>query len=170
AGCVVQELWLVPVGATPKPRSDAYSTQFEDTDSARKYDEGFLPNERDFNESYTTSIDDSLDGFADSLRKEPKSLGYIIAYAQYRIDQWSEYDGRGRKSARKRVMLDPVGTAQKEMAEKKAALVKKYGISPARLRLLNGGYRKWRSMELWIVPQGEHAPIPTPNSFPKGHR
>jgi hypothetical protein len=168
AGCVVQELWLVPVGATPKPRSDAYQNEFVDLDSARKYDEAPFYGGKFFPESYFTTVHASLEGYADALRKEPRSSACIIAYAQYWVDR-SE-DRRGRKRTREQVQLDPPGTARRELARVKVTLAKTYRIPASRIRLVDGGYRKWSEMELWIVPRGEHAPIPTPNAFPKGRR
>jgi hypothetical protein len=52
----------------------------------------------------------------------------------------------------------------------KQLLIGVFGILPSRIHLIDGGYRKWRGVELWIVPPGEHPPIPTPNSFPTGRR
>lgn len=163
AGCVIQELWVVPVGATPKPRSDAYQTEFEDTDSTRKFDEAPLSAEN----SYYQSISHSLEGFANALRREPRARAYLIAYSQYWVNKWEQEDKRGVKRTQRSVNRDPPGTAQRALARVKVGLVKKYGVSPSRIRLIDGGYRKWGQMELWIVPRGEHAPLPTPNAFPK---
>lgn len=166
AGCVIQELWVVPVGATPTPRSDAYRTEFEDTDSTRKFDEAPFAAEN----SYYQSIYHSLEGFASVLRREPRSSAYLIAYSQYWVNKWEEEDSRGIKRTRRSVNRDPPGTAQRALAAVKAELEKKYGVSASRIKMIAGGYRKWGQMELWIVPRGEHAPLPTPNAFPKGRR
>ena len=48
----------------------------------------------------------------------------------------------------------------------KRHLIDTYGVPVSRIRTIDGGYRKRRSVELWIVPAGEPLPIPTPNSFP----
>jgi hypothetical protein len=170
AGCAVQELWLVPFDAAPKPRSDAYPNDFEDKSLARKYDEAFYLTPGDLSESYTETIFSSLEGFADALRKEPHSRAYVIAYSQYWTERWDDVNKRGRKITREQVRRDPVGAAEREMAKLKTELARKHGVLPSRIKLVNGGYRKWRLMELWIVPPGAHAPIPTPNAFPKGHR
>lgn len=164
ADCLTQELWIVPVGATPTPRKDAYQTGFEDTDSARKYDEEGIEEEA----SYYTSIYQSLEGFANALKREPRSSAYLIAYAQYWVSRWEDTDERGVKRSRVSVQRDPPEAARKSLAVAKEQLVNKYKIPPSRIKLIDGGYRKWAEMELWIVPRGEHAPIPTPNAFPKG--
>lgn len=166
AGCVFQELWIVPVGATPKPRGDAYQTDFEDTDSTRKFDEAPFGAQN----SYSQSISHSLEGFANVLRREPRARAYLIAYAEYSVYKYEEEDDRGVKRTHRSVNRDPSGTARRALARVKAALVKKYGVSPARISLIDGGYRKWGQVELWIVPRGEHAPLPTPNAFPKERR
>ncbi|MCA1630331.1 MAG: hypothetical protein LC785_03815 [Acidobacteria bacterium] len=166
AGCLTQELWLVPVGATPTPRSDAYKNEFEDTDSTRKFDEASLSADS----SYQQSIYHSLEGFANALRKEPRARAYLVAYSGYWINRWEEQDERGVKRTHRDVNRDSPGTARRALARVKAELVKKHGVSPSRIKLMDGGYRKWGEMELWIVPRGEHTPIPTPNAFPKGRR
>lgn len=163
ASCLSHELWLVPPGTAPKPREDAYYRAFEDTDVARKYDEYHFTILEDMLVSFSTEFENGLEGFAQALRNEPRTLAYIIAYEGYRVESWEEEDERGRKKTRRRVSIDPRGTAWKELRSKKAELVKRYGISPSRIKLVNGGYRKWREVEFWIAPPGARPPIPTPN-------
>lgn len=153
ANCLTQELWIVPIGATPTPRSDAHTNQFIDTDSAWKFDEYYypLPGNYDEGDEYAGN---SLEAFAEALRKYARSQAYILVYPEHHIERRS----------------DPPNTALKMLRAVKADLVSKYGIASSRIKLMNGGYRKLRQVELWIVPRGEHAPIPTPNSFPKKRR
>jgi hypothetical protein len=166
ASALVQELWIVPVGATPTPRGDAYSNQFVDTESAWKFDEYYyaLPNGVD------EYAGDSLEAFAEALRKQPNSQAYIVAYPQYYIERWELNEGRRKIRTRQRISKDRPGTALKMLKEVKADLVKRYRVAPSRIKVVNGGYRKQRQIELWIVPRGEHPPIPTPNAFPKKRR
>ena len=170
ASCLTHEFWIVPPGTAPKPRADAYSRGFEDTDVARKYDEYHYTIPEDMLVSYSTEYENGLEGFANALRKEPQTLAYIIAYEGYRVDRWEEEDERGRKKRHRRVSIDPRGTAWKELKGKRAELVKKYGIPSSKVKLVNGGYRKWREIELWIVPNGARPPIPTPNVYPPRRR
>ncbi|HEY0079565.1 MAG TPA: hypothetical protein VGB73_13210 [Pyrinomonadaceae bacterium] len=153
ASCLSHELWIVPPGTAPKPRKDAYSRGFEDTDVARKYDEYHYTILEDMLVSYSTEFENGLEGFAQALRNEPRTLAYIIAYEGYRAESWEEEDEKGRKKTHRRLSIDPCGTAWKELRSKKTELVKRYGLSPSRVKLVNGGYRKWREVEFWIVPR-----------------
>lgn len=167
--CLAQELWVVPKGDTPTPRPDAYRRDFTDTESVRKFDEYYyyLPYAEE-EHSEAIELGDSLEAFADALRKEPRAFGYIIAYPQYYVYWWEDSSEDGREWRRRRVYQDRPSAASTMLREIKADLVKKYRVAPSRIKVMNGGYRKTRSVELWIVPRGEHAPIPTPNAFPKG--
>ena len=174
ANCLTQELWIVPIGATPKPISDAYDNSFVDTDSPRKFDEhSFGSPEDGITSDWSANNRDMavyLDAFAAALQKEPQSKAYIIAYGQYYIERGVvDYTGRGSKNYR-RVYLDSPGTAMKILSAERDYLIKTYRIAPSRIKLVNGGYRSTRLAELWIVPRGASAPIPTPNRFPRGRR
>lgn len=176
SSCLIQELWVAPAGTTPTPRSDAYSNEFIDTESVRKFDEFFFPLPERQGEAaelreYGNLVVDYLEPFVNALRREPRSQAYVIAYAQYYTERWEEFysDGRVRRT-RRRVTLDPPGTAQRILQTTRNHLIRTFGIAPSRIRLVNGGYRRSREIELWIVPRGEHAPIPTPNAFPQRRR
>ena len=166
ANCLTQELWIVPAGTAPIPRNDAYPRHFADLDSARKIDEFSydlsLNRRRRVLTEYPTEAD-YLETFANQLRAEKHSMAYIIAYAHFsrrrQLVGDSDYVYYERR-------IDPDGTARRRLRFEKNILVKAYGIEPSRIRLIDGGYRTWRSVEFWIVSRGAHAPIPTPNSFP----
>lgn len=168
APCLVQELWIVPVGSAPTPRPDAYARYFPDLDSPRKIDEyEFDPPERGKRSASSSSDDedgDYLETFATQLKQSPKTIACIIAYAQFnpRPGPVDYGDYEPVKDAR----LDRPGTARQRLNTERRRLIEIYGIAASRIRLINGGYRKRRMVELWIVPRGEHLPIPTPNSFP----
>jgi hypothetical protein len=160
-----QELWIVPPGTAPIPRSDAYQRNFVDTDSARKFDE------------FTWGSDDSepgvyaeqLETYATTLHAEPNARAYVIAYSGYYRQRttWIE-DGKRNRSVQ--TYRDPPGSALKVLMQARRLLLKDFQIFPSRIHLVNGGYRKRGGLELWIVPQGEHPPIATPNSFPPHRR
>jgi hypothetical protein len=168
ADCLVQELWIVPVGTAPTPRPDAYPQYFPDLDSPRKIDEyGFDRLDRGKESATWFGADESgdyLEAFATQLKKEPKTLACIIVYAQFNprpgLVDYGNYEPV------RDVRLDGKGTAHQRLNTERARLIKIYGIAPSRIKLVDGGYRKRRTVELWIVPRGERLPIPTPNSFP----
>jgi hypothetical protein len=167
ADCLTQEFWIVPPGTTPVPRSDAYARNFADLDSARKIDEfGYevtgASRSRDLSE-YPTEAD-LLETFATELRREKRALAYLVAYAHFSPKRQLVGDDNHEISHEPRI--DPPGTARKRLRFERNLLVKVYGIAPSRIRLIDGGYRKSRGVEFWLVPRGEHAPIPTPNSYP----
>jgi hypothetical protein len=165
ASCLIREFWIVPIGATPKPRDDVHVNWLEDTASTYKFDEYYysLPEDGDEIEP------NDFEAYVKALRKQPRSRAYIIAYPQYYLEQqYKDYDDKGiGRHPYKRVHLDRQGTAQRMLKTERDALVKEHHISPSRIVTVNGGYRKVRQVELWIVPRGEHAPIATPNAFPK---
>ncbi|HEX8847142.1 MAG TPA: hypothetical protein VF791_21035 [Pyrinomonadaceae bacterium] len=155
ASCLTQEFWIVPIGATPTPRSDTSTNSFIDVGSAWKFDEYYFPLPLSgYYDEGDESAGNSLEAYADAVRKYASSQAYILAYPQY--------------SAERRP--DPPNAASKMLSAVKAELVGKYKIAPSRIKVVNGGYRKLRQVELWIVPRGEHAPIATPNSFPRRRR
>lgn len=171
ANCVSQELWLVPLGMAPTPRTDAYTTTFEDPDSSRKFYEAtyYAP---DFgSESYSFDVSNSLEGFSEALRRNPKSQGYLVTYAGYRVDDLSEFNEKGVAIKHgRRIVIEPTGVARKQLLESKKILVKEYKIPASRIKVIFGGYRGWPLMELWLVPRNGSPPVPTPDRFPKRSR
>ncbi|MGI8653672.1 MAG: hypothetical protein ACR2LC_00475 [Pyrinomonadaceae bacterium] len=172
--CLTYELWIVPVGTTPKPRSDAYGDQPPAPDSVYKYAEYYYSLPQDFSENGGDVFEHSLailDGFAAALRRQPHTRGFIIAYSQYRVERIdsSEFSSGHmvRSKSYMRDYLDAPRTVRKILQTERNHLIKSYGVAPSKIITVNGGYRKLRQVELWIVPRGEHAPIATPNAFPK---
>ena len=166
---LTQELWVVPPGATPVPRSDAKIGYFQNPDSAWKFNEhGFLP--LDQYKRFGMRLDreaevEYLEAYANEVKKRPNQSACIIAYAQYNrhppLVDWS-----GDYEPRREARLDPSGTARKELNRERGYLMTAYGIPAAKIKMIDGGYRKHRWIEFWIVPAGEPLPIPTPNAFP----
>lgn len=171
ASCLIQELWIVPVGATPTPRSDAYSRQFTDIGAARKFDEFYFssPHDEELEAGASSNAVDEfghLEGFATALQSEPRSRAYIIGYAQYDRERSLIRYTDGSDKTFRRTRLDPPGLLRRRLRMERDALIKTYRIAPSRITVVDGGYRTQREIELWIVPQGVAAPIPTPNAFP----
>lgn len=165
SGCLMYELWLVPAGAAPPERRFTYRYPKRDSGSAYLFDTLSYSLPHDEVEAYSNGHEANtyLDAFATELKENPRSRGYIIAYAQYCAD--CRYEGN-----RPRVLRDPAGTVTDILKEKKNYLVQRHGINPARVTTVDGGYRRWRGVELWIVQRGEYAPIPTPNQFPSSRK
>jgi hypothetical protein len=83
-----------------------------------------------------------LDLMAQRLRGEPGTRSWIVAYA-------------GRFAYENEAL---------ERAEQaKRYLVEKHGIEPKRVVVVDGGFREWRSIELWLEESGAlNEPLATP--------
>ncbi len=161
--CFSYELWIVPAGAPSPKRRYTYETR-EDLSTAHLFDllNTFANDDVEVPPNATEN-DLELRAFAAELKGNPKSRGYVIAYPQYCRD--CQYDGY------KAILLrDNAGTIQNILRAKRNYLVRDQRIDPSRIVTINGGYRKEREIELWIVPSKGYAPIPTPNQFPKLRR
>lgn len=173
ANCLTQELWIVPKNTAPVPRNDAKIGHFYYPDVAWKFFEfSFVPPERYKRFGIKESPDeeaDYLEAYADAIKKRRSNIAAVIAYAQYSQNpRMVDYSGSYEPSTD--VRLDIAGTARRKLLQIKSVLAKTYGIPASRIQTIDGGYRKVRSVELWIVPAGEASPIATPNSFPNGRR
>jgi hypothetical protein len=166
---LVQELWIVPPGSAPTPRTDAKVGFLWDPDTAWKFNEiDFLPREqyRKFGITrYREAEVEYLEAYANEVKKKQNRLACIIVYAQYNrrpglVDYAGDYEPI------RETQLDPPGTARKQLIREKEILMKDYGIPASSIKTIDGGYRKHRAIEYWIVPEGEPLPRPTPNSFP----
>lgn len=155
AACFTYELWIVDPGAAPKPRADAYSRIFIDTDSALKFDEIHYALRSDLGE-YDASVPgitpEELEAFAAALRQHPRARAHVIAYKQHQRDR----------------RTDPPGVSRQMLRSVRRDLIKLFGIAPARIKVADGGHRVWRQVELWLVPPGVQAPVATPSAFPRG--
>jgi len=99
---------------------------------------------REFDECNNCTFDDQkarLDNLAVELQNDPSTRAYIIAYG-------------GRMS--------PLGQVEKLMSRARDYLVTQRGIDASRFVVVNGGFREEDSVELWLVPSGAAAPLPTP--------
>ena len=144
AGCLVQELWIVPPGAAPPPRLDATFDTHQPP--AYKFDEHHYSSPREQDEmTYWRQPPDELlaylEAFAIELRKNPRSYGYLIAYRSAKRD---------RPSA-----------ARSMLQTEKNFLVKKLGVKPSQIKTVDGGTRGWRTMELWIAESIDDVPMIT---------
>jgi hypothetical protein len=170
ANCVSQEFWLAPPGTTPAIRADAYPRTFE-YEGLQQFSEAIYAESGWESESYSFDISNSFEGFAEALRRHPKTVGYLIAYAGVRKDERGQYNDKGIEIWHKTVtIVQPAASARRELRNRKSYLVKKFGVSSSRLITIFGGYREAPIMELWIGPHSGHAPIATPTIFLRKRR
>jgi hypothetical protein len=153
ASCLSQELWVVPKGTAPRPRADAYADSYQP--SAYKFDEHYYSLANDLaDNSYWSVPPDNLFGyleaFALALRKEPGSVGYLVAY--------------------KAADRDRPSVARSMLLKERSFLINRFGIKPSRIRTIDGGYREWRTMELWVVRKGDYTPVITSYSISRNRR
>ncbi|HEY0097859.1 MAG TPA: hypothetical protein VGB76_02795 [Pyrinomonadaceae bacterium] len=87
-----------------------------------------------------------LDNYAVGLAAAPEMQAYIIFYGGRRDN--------GRLPRR--------GEAERLAARLPNYLVKTRAIAPARITLINGGFREEWTAELWLSPRGAKAPAPAP--------
>lgn len=170
---LTQELWIVPPGTAPVPRSDARIGYSQPPDSAWKFDEYafFPPGQYPRGAASNREAEvEYLEAFASEVKKQPKQLACLIAYAQYDPNPKQIYREGDYYGPHPDVHLDPPATARNRLAMDKKYLIGDYGLPASSVKIIDGGYRKRRSIEFWIVPPGEPLPIATPNSFPPGRK
>ncbi|HSE15483.1 MAG TPA: hypothetical protein VLB46_00435 [Pyrinomonadaceae bacterium] len=143
ASCLSQELWIVPAGSAPKPREDAYDNSYKP--SVYKFDEHYYQMGNDPDEiSYwpipPANLIGYLEAFGETLLKDRKLVGYLIAF---------------RDAAR-----DNRQTTKRMLRTERNFLIRKFRIEPWRLKTVDGGYQPSRTMELWIAQPG-YQPIVT---------
>lgn len=136
ASCLIQEIWIVPPGATPTPRADAYPSSYQP--SVYKFDEHYYGEEGD-QYYWRDSLNDLLEGLALELQRNPKSNCYLVAYNRANHDGWR--------------------AARSLLRRERNFLIKNFGIKPGRIRTIDGGYREWPTMELWIADKKGAVPI-----------
>lgn len=142
ASCLTQELWIVEPGGTPEPRNDAYSNSYEP--SAYKFDEHYYASPRtpeagNYWQDASEYPLGYLEAFGQELQKHPRAYGYLIAYAAI---------SQNKRSVSRRMLR-----------MERDFLVKEFGIKPARIKTIAGGYRERSTMELWIAQEGAGVPI-----------
>jgi len=112
------------------------------------------PSAKQFDTCCSCSYDDQkarLDNFAIELQNDPSATAYIVAYTR-----------PSRRGAKDDLLL----------TRSRDYLVTHRGFDASRIVLINGGYRDYECLELWVVPRGAKPPRPAPNfegsSSPQG--
>lgn len=154
------QIWIVPAGAFPPELLKPVSNSLENSKIARKFDELYYAY-KDLDYEYWDG--DSFDEFSELLKKETDSIAYVILYPQY--EKYGNEDDNEKPVIRK----DSSKTTNSVIANIRKNL-RKVGISLSKIKIVNGGYRDFRQIELWILPKGVEPPAATPNAFPKIQR
>lgn len=135
------DLWIVPDGVAAPVLSATPPPELSKKALASKFDEFYLSGEW-FNFQKEPVL---LDGFAETLKIQPDSIGYIIVYK-----------GRG-------FACEYCYFWGKELAfanDLRQYLSKTHRIIPQRIKIIDRGYRSGK-MELWVVPHGMRLPPPS---------
>lgn len=149
------QIWIASEGQTPELKYPV-TNYLEDTSVARKFDEYYYA----FNDlEYDYWDGDNLDEYVALIKKEPNAIAYVILYPEY-----SSYGNENGKTITRR---DSVRKTNLVKANIIKDLTKKHKLSLSRIRLINGGYRDYRQIELWILPKGVVPPAATLDAFPK---
>jgi hypothetical protein len=140
---VRMELWVVPKGA-----AELKSNFVEDTKSARKFDTYTY-----WGDVCSSGRYPALAEFAEALKRRPEWQGYIVIRPHRNKPGVSvgdaDWDLDGYVSRRQ---------ALRRTTKDKSYLVRKFGLSPARLKAVVGDNDDWTHAELWLVPPGAELP------------
>jgi hypothetical protein len=139
------ELWIIPKGA-----AEPGSNFVEDWKTARQFD-GYIYWDAEYCGGDRLS---ALAGFAKKLKEMTDWQGYIVIRphinkrgVSIRNEGWDPDGNVSRQQALRRVTKD------------KRYLVKKFGLSAARLKAVVGEKDGWTHAELWLVPPGAEPPV-----------
>jgi hypothetical protein len=82
-----------------------------------------------------------VDTFAKVLKSEPTAQGYIVVYG-------------GRRTVK--------DEAVDEASWVRRRLIRRAAIDSMLIGVIDGGYREWHTVELWLVPKGASPPMAAP--------
>lgn len=112
----------------------------------------------------------SLDVFAQQLKDKPEMKGYLIFYGQYCTScSFSAVYSRKGKYLRDKpnIYLDSQKSVRAILKKEKDYLIKHHEIDATRILVINGGYREWRALELYLMPKDSKNPKVRPTTFPR---
>ena len=102
-----------------------------------------------------------LDNFGIQLNNEPEAQAYIIYYGG------RCYSGCEEDYPRHRPRVPRKGEAKQRAGRIEPYLVETRGLDPARIVVIDGGFRESWEAELWIVPKGAPPPPIKPTVSPE---
>lgn len=138
-GQVRVELWVLAAGVSapePTPASEAATNFAGKLGQYQTYDELVLLAEGGTGGISFGNV--TLATFADTLRQQPASRAYIVAYAD-------------RNAA--------LGAAARVARREAARILRHYGLEANRVSVINGGRRATTRIELWILPADAPPPV-----------
>lgn len=139
------ELWIIPQGA----RLPVVNAADDYKKSARFDTYGYWDGELCGSERLG-----ALAGFAESLKLRPHWQGYIVVRPHR--------NRRGMRTGDEN--WGPDGYISRQQAGRRATkdrryLLKKFGLDPARIKVVVGDRDEWTHAELWLVPPGAEPPV-----------
>jgi hypothetical protein len=154
AGFIFQ-IWNIPAGAKEPELLKLISDSINNTKIAREFDDDYYG----FGESESEYADgDTFTEFADVIKREPDSTAYVILYPTYYKYNDSDVNSAGETDSLRKINRVKVDITRR---------LRKVGVPLSKIKIVNGGYRDFRQVELWILPKGVKPPVATPNAFPK---
>lgn len=167
------QLWLAPAGKKPPIN---ISTNDGNIFKTILFDRFNYPNLFDDRtccaiDSFTEQTKKALlDELAKKIIEKPEIKAYLIFYGQYCTNCSSSaiYSRSGKYLGDKPdIYLDSLKVINNILRKEKKYLVNHHNISASKIITVNGGYRRWQTLELWLVPKDGEVPKPEPESFPK---
>lgn len=165
------QVYLIPPGvqipAVNKTRANiAQTTQFDQYSFSSPGDMDTCCLVDSFDEERAQA---SLTEFAGYLQENKSLTGYLIAYSQYctKCSFREIYDKKGiHLDSRLVSLLDAPKIATELLNSQKARLINNFNIEPSRILTINGGFRDFRTVELYLVPANGQKPKAQPKTFP----
>ena len=77
------------------------------------------------------------------------------------------YGGENRRRGERQAWTDYI---RKHLLNRRARVLKQYGINANHISILEGGFRDALTVELWITPRGESAPVTKATVEPRNVR
>jgi hypothetical protein len=154
------DVWLLPPGATPPPQKCTFETTQERSTSPGKFDQYLFDHEHPDGTLYEDPFL-RLQVFAEELRKDQDSVGYIIGYAARHERGEGRFVGDEYIERRYQVWDKP-GTGRRLALRERKVLAERSGVDASRIIAIDGGYRASQIIELWILPSGSPKPAATP--------
>jgi len=153
----IAEYWLVPKEVAPQVIGSPWQPELQGSHSG-KFDEFYWNDEAEDLYEYRRAST-RLSGFAQALGKKPDAVGYVIGYADGDrvVRSHLEQTDDGQKEVRRSFRM-----TGKEVAAWVKNGLSELGVKPSKIVTIDGGYREFATVELWVVPKGGKVPQPTP--------